>query len=160
MDTALEPKILKNSKKIESKLALFNMSNSMMSKNTQNEMKKVVRKKVKKDEDKKVSSVKTNREFCMTMVDKLYDVKEQMTDNQYKTLVEKIDKIMGEKRAYKVKVLIPKIDYRTDCDDDDDGYCDLDFDVVEVIEILSKEKAIAMVNRRISGGPYSIMVSR
>ena len=81
MDTALEPKILKNSTKIESKLALFNMSNSMMSKNTQNEMKKVVCKKVKKDEDKKVSSVKTNREFCMTMVDKLYDVKEQMTDN-------------------------------------------------------------------------------
>jgi len=40
MDTALEPIILKNSKKIESKLALFNMSNYMMSKNTQNEISK------------------------------------------------------------------------------------------------------------------------
>ena len=38
MDTALEPIILKNSKKIESKLALFNMSNYMMSKNSQNKM--------------------------------------------------------------------------------------------------------------------------
>ena len=40
MDTALDSIILKNSKKIESKLALFNMSNSMMSKNTQNEISK------------------------------------------------------------------------------------------------------------------------
>ena len=90
---------------------------------------------------------KEAEDFCMLMVDKVFETKEQMTDIQYKSIMEALGKKKksAEMRTYKLKVLVPMIDIQTG----EEGCCDLDFKIFDVYEYLSKEFIDKIMN---SGG--------
>jgi len=64
----------------------------------------------------------TNNDFCVNMMEKIFDIKEQMTNLQYKTLVELVAKRYSEgdivrnisSYALTINILVPELSYDGD----------------------------------------------
>lgn len=70
--------------------------------------------------------------------DALFDIKEKMTDEEYKTIMEIVSKVFKERKStfYKITHLVPRFMYCDGDDEDDDGFDYYKFSLIPTTTIL------------------------